>query len=149
MARRKISGREAIRRQGFRLLRRGVPKSRIASMLGVERVTVWRWEQRMEKEGPHAWSDRKIPGGPRKINGKQRKRLREILLEGALAHGYATDLNPDEMVWSALKYQRLPNFCPKTEEEIRKGVESELRWLQRHPDFVASCIQHAEIPLVR
>ena len=60
---------------------------------------------------------------------------------------YAAEMNPDELVWSALKYQRLPNFCPKTEEEIRKGVERELRWLQRHPDFVAGCIQHAEIPL--
>ena len=60
---------------------------------------------------------------------------------------YAPELNPDELVWSALKYQRLPNFCPKTEEEICEGVERELRWLQRHPDFVASCLQHAAIPL--
>ena len=298
--------------------------------------TVWAWEKRLRSQGPHSWREAKHPGGPRKINEKQRKRLREILLEGALSHGYATDLwtlkrvaeviekefgeeytesgvwhvlrdlgmsaqvpvpralerdeayirhwkkvewpkiqrearrtratllfldesfvpsepnvrrtwwtegkrpeiqvrqgkrmklslisavgvkgqlyfevskmnehfdgdgvmdflryllkevrgkiillwdngtlhrrkdvkailrevrkrlktrrfpayaaemNPDELVWSALKYQRLPNFCPKTEEEIRKGVERELRWLQRHPDFVAGCIQHAEIPL--
>jgi transposase len=336
VAGRKISGREAIRRQGYRLLRRGVPKSRISSILSVERVTVWRWEKRMEQEGPHSWSDRKIPGGPRKLKAKQRKRLRELLLEGAVAHGYATDLwtlkrvaeviekefgagytesgvwhvlrdlgmsaqvpvpralerdeeyirhwkevkwpkiqkearrkdatilfldesfvqsernvrrtwwiegkrreihvrqgkrmklslisavglegqlyfriselnqnfdggevieflryvlkevrgkiillwdngtihrrkdvkaflwearkrlktrrfpayapelNPDKMVWSALKYQRLPNFCPKTEGEIREGVERELRWLQRNPEFVAACIQHADIPL--
>jgi transposase len=334
--RRKISGREAIRRQGYRLLRRGIPKSRIASMLGVRRVTVWRWEQRIEKLGPHSWKDRKIPGGPRKLNEKKAKRLREILLEGALAHGYATDLwtlkrvaeiiekecgeeytpsgvwhvlrdlgmsaqvpipralerdeayirhwkkvewpkiqrearrtgatilfldesfvqsepnvrrtwwiegkrpeiqvrqgkrmklslisavgvkgqlyfevsemnenfdgggvieflryllkevrgrilllwdngtihrrrdvkeflwearkrlktrrfpayapelNPDELVWSALKYQRLSNFCPRTEEEIREGVERELRWLQAHSDFVAGCIRHVDIPL--
>ena len=60
---------------------------------------------------------------------------------------YAPELNPDEFVWSALKYQRLANFCPKTEEEIREGVERELRWLHQHPDFVASAIRHAEIPL--
>ena len=60
---------------------------------------------------------------------------------------YAPELNPDELVWSALNYQRLPNFCPKTEEEIREGVERELRWLQAHPDFVAGGIQHADIPL--
>ncbi len=56
-------------------------------------------------------------------------------------------MNPDELVWSALKYQRLPNFCPKTEEKIREGVKRELRWLQARPDFVAGCIQHAAIPL--
>ena len=49
---------------------------------------------------------------------------------------YAPELNPDELVWSALKFQRLPNFCPKTEEEVREGVERELRWLQNHPDFM-------------
>ena len=59
----------------------------------------------------------------------------------------APERNPDEMIWSALKDQRLTNFCPKTDAEIREGVERELRWLQRHPDFVALCIQHAEIPL--
>ncbi len=58
----------------------------------------------------------------------------------------APELNPDEVVWSARKDQRPPNFCPTREEEIREGVERELRWFPRHPDFVASCIQHAEIP---
>lgn len=62
---------------------------------------------------------------------------------------YAPELNPDGMVWSALKYQRLPNFCPKTEAEIQDGVERELRWLPRNSEFVASCIQHAGIPLGR
>lgn len=60
---------------------------------------------------------------------------------------YAPELNPDEMVWNALKYQRLANWCPRTEEEIREGVERELGWLQAHPEFVASCIQNAAIPL--
>ena len=54
--------------------------------------TVWAWEKRLRAQGPNSWREAKHPGGPRKINEKQRKRLREILLEGALAHGYATDL---------------------------------------------------------
>ena len=59
----------------------------------------------------------------------------------------APERNPDEMIWSARKDQRLPNFCPTTEGEIREGVERELRWLPRHPDFGAACTQHTEIPL--
>jgi transposase len=62
---------------------------------------------------------------------------------------YAPELNPDEMVWNALKYQRLANWCPKTEEEIREGVERELNWLRAHPEFVTACIQNAAIPLPR
>ncbi|MCI4322503.1 MAG: IS630 family transposase [Thermoplasmata archaeon] len=333
-----VSAREERRRLAYRWLRRGVPKAEIARRLEVAYKTVWAWEKRQRTQGPRSWREANHPGGPRKIDEKQRKRLREILLEGALAHGYPTDLwtlkrvaeviatefgeqytesgvwhvlrdlglsaqvpvpraferdekyirhwrriewprivtearrtratllfldessaqsepnvrrtwwiegerpeiqtrqgkrmkislisavgvrgqlyfrlsetdknfdgggvieflryllkevrgrvlllwdngtihrrkdvkaflwemrkrlktrrfpayapelNPDEMVWNALKYQRLPNFCPKSEEEIREGVERELRWLQGHPDFLARCVQHAEIPLPR
>ncbi len=333
---RPISVREERRRLAYRWLRKGVSKAEIARRLDVAYKTVWAWENRQRTQGPNSWREAPHPGGPRKLNEKQHKRLREILLEGALAHGYATDLwtlkrvaeviekefgeeytqsgvwhvlrdlgmsaqvpipralerdeayirhwkkvewpkiqrearrtgattlfldesfvqsepnvrrtrwvegrrpeiqvrqgkrmklslisavgvtgqlyfeaskmnenfdgggvmdllrhllkevhgkiillwdnatihrrkdvkaflwearkrlktrrfpayapelNPDELVWSALKYQRLPSFCPKTEEEIREGVERELRWLQAHPDFVAGCIQHADIPL--
>lgn len=320
----------------YRWLRRGVSKAEVARRLQVSWQTVNEWDKKRRSKGPQSWREEKHPGRPRKLNEKQQKRLRELLLEGALSHGYATDLwtlkrvaevvekefgkdytesgvwhvlrdlglsaqvpvsralerdgayirrwkkvewpkfqrearrthatllfldesfapsepnvrctwwiagerpeiqarqgnrmklslisavgvkgqlyfriskmnqnfdgggvieflryllkeargkvillwdngtihrrkvvkaflwetrkrrktrrfpayapelNPFEMVWSAQNDQRLPNFCPKTEEEIREGVERELRWLQRHPDFVASCIQHADIPL--
>ena len=54
--------------------------------------TVWAWEKRLRSQGRHSWREAKHPGGPRKIDAQQRKRLRELLLKGALAHGYATDL---------------------------------------------------------
>ena len=60
---------------------------------------------------------------------------------------YAPELDPDEQVWTILKYQRLANWCPKTEEEIRAGVERELRSMQAHPELVASFIRHSELPL--
>lgn len=49
------------------------------------------------------------------------------------------------MVGSALKGPRLQNFCPKAEEEVREGVERELRRLPRHLGVAASWIPHAEI----
>ncbi len=60
---------------------------------------------------------------------------------------YAPELNPDGMVWNALKCQRLANRCPKTAEEIREEVERGVSWLQAHPEVVAACIQNAAIPL--
>ena len=51
------------------------------------------------------------------------------------------------MAWNALKYPWLANWCPRTREEIREGMEREMRWLQEHPDAVAACIQNAAIPL--
>ncbi len=60
---------------------------------------------------------------------------------------YAPELDPDEQVGTVLKHQRLANWCPKTEEEIRAGVERELRSMQAHPELVASFIRHSELPL--
>jgi transposase len=88
----RISGREAIRRQGYRLLRKGLPKSRIASVLGVKRMTVYRWEQRQEKEGPRSWRDKCMPGRPPNLSRAQKERLLRILKEGPLARGYRTNL---------------------------------------------------------
>jgi transposase len=318
----------------YRWLRRGVAKAEVARRLGVAWVTVAQWEKRRLAEGPNSWRERKHPGPARRLTAEQRKKLQKILLEGARAHGYETDLwtlkrmaqviedefgveytesgtwrllrdmgfsaqvplpralerneayirewtreewpkiqararrtgatilfldescqqsfpnvrrtwapegsrpemryrqgdrlklnlisavspegalffdiheesidgtrvlwfleqlleevegrvmviwdngrihrsvevktflwehrrrletrrfppyapelDPDEQVWTVLKHQRLANWCPKTGEEIRAGVERELRWMQRHPERVASFIRHSELPL--
>ena len=60
---------------------------------------------------------------------------------------YAPELDSDEQVWAVLKNQRMANQCPKTGEEIRAGAERELRWIQAHPELVASIIWHSELPL--
>ena len=60
---------------------------------------------------------------------------------------YTQELDPDEPVWSVLKYQRMVNWCPKAEEEIRAGVEGELRSMQAHPELMAPFIGHLELPL--
>ena len=83
----------------------------------------------------------------RRKDGKQFLWEHRKRLETRRFPACAPERNPDEMVWSALKYQRLANGCPHTEEEIREEVERELGWLQAHPDFVVSCIQHAAIPI--
>jgi transposase len=331
---RPVSAREQRRKLAFEWLRRGVPKAEIARRLNVSYTAVRNWERRQRDQGPNGWREARHPGPARKLTVEQHRRLRRILLEGAQAHGYATDLwtlkrvaevvekefgeeytesgvwhvlrdlgfsaqiplpralernepyirqwvrvewprivararrqgatilfldesykqsapnvrrtwwlegvrpeirvregnrmklslisavgargelyfevheenidggrviefltyllkevpgrimllwdngtihrredvkaflyeqrrrlethrfpayapelNPDEMVWNALKYQRLANWCPKTTEEIREGVEREMAWLQAHPEVVAACIQNAAIPL--
>ncbi len=60
---------------------------------------------------------------------------------------YAPELDPDEQVGTVLKDLRLTNWCPKRKEETRAGTEPELRWMQAHPELVASFIRHSELPL--
>ncbi|MDH2905131.1 MAG: IS630 family transposase [Methanomassiliicoccales archaeon] len=87
-----ISEREWKRRKGYELLRAGVRKADIARTLDVDWKTVKRWERRREGGGADSWKDVKQPGKPSKLSGKQRQMLMKILIKGALARGYPTDL---------------------------------------------------------
>jgi transposase len=92
VARRKLTGQEAIRRRGCHLLGRGVSKVRIAEALGVSYVTVYRWEQRRRGLGADSWRDRAKPGRPPRLSSAQRAKLMALLVAGARVRGYPTDL---------------------------------------------------------
>ena len=51
-----------------------------------------RVEQAPPLRVPEPLAGEAFPGRPPKLSGKQTRRLREILLEGALLYVYATDL---------------------------------------------------------
>jgi transposase len=46
---------------------------------------------------------------------------------------YAPELNPDEGIWDVIKNDRLPNYCPRTLEELHGTVAQELVRLKAHP----------------
>ena len=87
-----MSDREERRRLAYRWLRRGVSKTEVARRLGVAWRTVWVWDKRRLAEGPGSWREHQHPGPARRLTAEQRKKLQKILLEGARAHGYETDL---------------------------------------------------------
>lgn len=60
---------------------------------------------------------------------------------------YAPELNPDEQVWSNIKYGRLANYAPRDTRELRKRLMRELRHLRKRSDLLRSFIQHTKIPL--
>ena len=86
------TAREERRRLAYRWLRRGVPKAEIARRLEVTWVTVHEWDKRRIADGPASSRERKRPGRPKKLAAEQRRKLQEILLEGARARGYETEL---------------------------------------------------------
>jgi transposase len=90
--RRPHSAREERRRLAFHWLRHGVPKAEVARRLGVSYRSVYLWEKRQVALGPNGWRERKHPGPAPRLTKEQRKELQEILLEGARARGYETDL---------------------------------------------------------
>jgi len=60
---------------------------------------------------------------------------------------YAPELNPDEQVWSNVKYARLANYAPRNTGELRQRLTRELHHLRKRSDLLRSFIQHTKIPL--
>jgi transposase len=59
--------------------------------------------------------------------------------------GYAPALNPDEMVWSWLKYGRLANLTPNNVWELHDHLVTELEWAHFEGELVAGFFNHAHL----
>jgi transposase len=56
---------------------------------------------------------------------------------------YAPDLNPDEMVWSWVKYGQLANFAPQDVAELHARLLTEFAWATFDKELLAGFINHA------
>jgi transposase len=65
----------------------------------------------------------------------------DVVLEDLPA--YAPALNPDEMVWSWLKYGRLANLTPADVRELRDRLLTELEWAAFDGELLAGFVNHA------
>jgi transposase len=68
---------------------------------------------------------------------------KDVVLEDLPA--YAPALNPDEMVWSWLKYGRLANLTPKDTAELRAHLVTELEWAAFDGELLAGFFNHAHL----
>lgn len=100
---------ERRRRRAIELLNQGLQPVEVASQLGVDRRSVRRWNAAYRKSGAAALRARPAPGRPSALDDKAKARLERLLLKGAKAAGYPTDL------WT----------CPRVAELIAEqfGVE--------------------------
>ncbi len=60
---------------------------------------------------------------------------------------YSPELNPDEFVWNALKYQELSNFCPASRDELKNKVILTMNRLTRNPEQMKNIIRGSSLPL--
>jgi transposase len=81
------------RRQGaIRLLEEGYQPVDVARRLGVDRRSVRRWKAAYRRKGERGIEAKPAPGRPPKLPRQAKKRLERLLLRGAAAAGFATDL---------------------------------------------------------
>jgi transposase len=83
---------EARRQRAIALLAEGLGVREVARRVGCAPSSVSRWRSAVKARGPDALRPKPAPGRPRRLNPRQRARLLKLLLKGATAHGFATDL---------------------------------------------------------
>lgn len=89
------------RRRALRFLDEGQSLHEVARLLECAPSSVMRWRDARQAGGVEGLRVRFSPGRPAKLDPRQRKRLVRLLLQGALAHGYATEL------WTTSRVARL------------------------------------------
>lgn len=82
---------EQRRLKGAKLLAKGVPAAEVARQVGVARQTVAAWQRLLEEKG-HAGLKRRTLGRPRELSDAQCAELGKLLVQGALAQGFPTEL---------------------------------------------------------
>lgn len=83
---------ERRRQRAMALLDEGLAPVEVAKRVGVDRRSVRRWKAARRQGGKRALKAKPAPGRPPKLGTQDRARLEEILLEGAQAAGYPSDL---------------------------------------------------------
>jgi transposase len=80
------------RRRALKLLREKLSLNEVARRIGCAASSVMRWRNSWRRRGSDALKVRFSPGRPRRLTPRQERRLVRILLRGAIANGYRTEL---------------------------------------------------------
>ena len=75
-----------------RLLLKGKAPAEVAKIVGAPRQTVYRWLGLLREQGIDSLREMSKGGRPSLMSAEQVAELREALLAGPMANGYATDL---------------------------------------------------------
>lgn len=83
---------EARRLAAGRLILAGKKNAEVVRALNVSLSSVKRWKKIVRQQGIDGLRSKPPPGRPPKLSNKQRKELVRILLRGAIAAGFSSDL---------------------------------------------------------
>jgi transposase len=83
---------EQRRVRGLHLLGEGFSPVEVARQIGVDRRSVRRWKAAARQGGASAVAAKPASGRPRRLSARDLRRLRRMLMKGALAVGLPTEL---------------------------------------------------------
>src|SRR4051794_17040559 len=117
------------RLRAVELVEQGESPDDVARFLGCGRSSVYTWVK-LAKEAPDKLAARPHPGPRPRLSAEQLKELEALLLKGAKAHGWRTEL------WTAARAAELierhfhVRFHP---EHVRKVLKRRLKWTSQKP----------------
>ena len=112
------------------LMEQGESPAGIARILGVARPSLYRWWV-MARTHPEGLAARPHPGGPRRLATEQHQDLQRLLLQGAPAHGWETDLWTCKRVAEVIRRELGIAYHP---EHVRKILSPRLQWSSQKPE---------------
>jgi len=83
---------ERRRRRAVALLKQGVTISQVARRIGCSHSSVILWRDTVRRSGSEALQAKPASGRPAKLSRRQLQSLPKLLLKGAMAWGYGSDL---------------------------------------------------------
>jgi transposase len=120
---------ERRRRRAVQLVNEGEHPDDVARFLGCGRSSVYTW-LKLHREAPDELAAKPHPGRTPGINTNQLEQLKELLLEGAKAHGWRTQLWTAARVAEVIRRHFGISYHP---EHVRKIVKRRLHWSSQKP----------------
>ena len=121
---------EARRRHALSLVAQGLSLNETARKLGCAPSSVMRWRDAVQRHGAAGLVVRFSPGRPAKLRTGERRRLVTILLKGALAQGYTTDLWTTSRIATVIRKTFRVTYHP---DHVGRLLHR-LRWSHQKPE---------------
>jgi transposase len=113
---------EQRRRRAMHLWRRGQAVATIARTLGVGQRSVWRWVDTYQRHGLPGLRARPIPGRPSYLSAEQKAHLAQVLLGGAQAAGYRTELWTLKRIAKVTRKEFQAHYHPNALWHLLRGM---------------------------
>ncbi len=94
---------EARRHQALRLLDEGFSLNEVGRILDLAPSSVMRWRDARKSGGEEALKVQFSPGRPATLTSRQRRKIVKLLLKGAMANGFSTELWTAQRVGSLIE----------------------------------------------
>lgn len=132
---------ERRRVRAIRLLLQGHQPFEVARLVGVDRRSVRRWNRVYREVGDEGLRAKPAPGRPPKLDARAKTQLERVLLKGAKAAGFPTDL------WTCPRVARLirDRFGVTYHVDHEGRVLRDLGWSPQKPQRRAVERDEAEI----